>query len=261
MSATNYVIVLVFGMVFGYLVGGSGQADIQHEDAGALALTHLNNRYDPGAFAVSIANVTRESDYYVVQATVSKLLPQETEAVIVSNTGEVIEVVEVPSGDSGAGTGGAKIKIIEYADFQCSYCARALPTVQQILDTYGDQVELEFKHFPLTSIHPYALKAAEASECARDQGKFWEYHDVLFDNYNALMEENLLKFASELGLDTDAFSQCLSSGEKARIVRTHMSEAQQRGVRGTPAFYIEGELITGAQPFSVFQKKIEGMLR
>lgn len=260
MSTTNYAIAVVFGILFGYLIGGFGQDDIRSEDAGALALRHLNNQYDPGAFAINIENVTRESDYYVVQASVAKLLPQDTEQLIVSNTGEVVEVVEVPSVDSGVGSGGAIIKIVEYADFQCPYCARALPAVREIKETYGDQVEFEFKHFPLTSIHPYAQKAAEASECARDQGKFWEYHDVLFDNYNALMEENLIRFASELGLDMETFSSCLSSGEKARLVRQHMTEGQREGVRGTPAFFVGDELITGAQPFSVFQQAIDAKL-
>jgi protein-disulfide isomerase len=260
MSSANYAIALIFGMAFGYLIYGIGHGEIGAEDVELTALEHLNNRYSPDAFAVNIENVTREGDVYVVKASIAKLVPQDTEQVIVANTGEVIEVVEVPVKEGEEDSGTTKLKIIEYADFQCPYCERALPAVQQILETYGDRVDFEFKQFPLTSIHPQAQKAAEASECARDQDKFWEYHDILFANYDSLSVEGMKQWASEVGLDTQVFNSCLDSGEKSQVVRTHMVEGQRSGVRGTPAFIIGDEIVSGAQPFSVFQEKIEEKL-
>ncbi|MDP3026471.1 MAG: DsbA family protein, partial [Nanoarchaeota archaeon] len=100
-------------------------------------------------------------------------------------------------------------------------------------------------------------KAAEASECAHEQDKFWEYHDKLFENQNALTVEDLKKYASDLKLDTIKFNDCLDSGKYESEVQKDLSDGQKYGVSGTPAFFINGKLISGAQPFSVFQQIIE----
>jgi protein-disulfide isomerase len=151
------------------------------------------------------------------------------------------------------------ITIIEWSDFECSFCARAAPTVKQIKQTYGDKVNIIYKHFPL-SFHPNAQKAAEASECARDQGKFWEYHDVLFANQQALGVTSLKQYAVNLGLDASKFNSCLDSGEKAGVVARDMAEGQAFGVSGTPGFSVGGQLVSGAQPFSAFKTIIDQQL-
>jgi protein-disulfide isomerase len=151
------------------------------------------------------------------------------------------------------------ITIIEWSDFECSFCARAAPTVKQIKQTYGDQVNIVYKHFPL-NFHPNAQKAAEASECARDQGKFWEYHDILFANQNALGVTSLKQYAADLGLDTAKFNTCLDSGAKAGIVAADMAEGRAFGVTGTPGFSVGGQLVSGAQPFSAFKQIIDQKL-
>ena len=158
------------------------------------------------------------------------------------------------------GSGNDKVVIEEFSDFECSFCGRALPTVNQILDEYGDQVEFVYKHFPLTSIHPRAQKAGEASECASDQGKFKEYHDKLFENQRALEISNLKQYAADLGLDTDKFNSCLDSGEKASVVNNDLQEGRQKGVSGTPTFFINGQKLVGAQPFASFKPIIDNQL-
>ena len=157
-------------------------------------------------------------------------------------------------------TGGAdKITIVEFSDFECPFCGRAAPTVKQVLDTYGDKVELVYKHFPL-SFHPNAQKAGEASECAKDQGKFQEYHDTLFQNQQALGVDNLKQYADDLGLNTNKFNDCLDSGDKTDLVKADFAEGSSKGVSGTPTFFINGEQLVGAQPFTAFKEIIDRQL-
>jgi protein-disulfide isomerase len=113
---------------------------------------------------------------------------------------------------------------------------------------------------PLTSIHQYAQKAAEATECADEQGKFWEYHDLVFANQSAIDVDSLKGYAGQLGLDTGTFDECLDSGEQNSEVEKDLEDARASGASGTPAFFINGELVSGAQPFSAFQEIIDAAL-
>jgi protein-disulfide isomerase len=157
------------------------------------------------------------------------------------------------------GKSNAKVTIVEYSDFQCPYCARATTeAVAQIIKDYVDtgKVRLIFRHFPL-SMHQNAAKAAEVAECAGDQGKFWEMHDKLFANQQALDVESLKKYASDLGLDTTKFNTCLTTGAKQSIVQAQVSEGSRFGVTGTPTFFINGKQVVGAQPYEVFKQEID----
>jgi protein-disulfide isomerase len=129
----------------------------------------------------------------------------------------------------------------------------------QVRETYKDQVKIVYKDFPL-AIHANAQKAAEASRCAGEQGKYWEYHDVLFANGNALAVANLKKFAADLKFDTAKFDTCLDSGKYAQAVAKDVAEGSRAGVSGTPAFFVNGRFLSGAQPFSAFQDAIEEAL-
>ena len=160
------------------------------------------------------------------------------------------------------------VVIIEFGDLECPFSKRAVPTIKQIKSTYGGNVSVEFKHFPLGH-NENAQNAAEAAECARDQGKFWEMHDILFDNQQDLSVEAIKGYAQDIGLDTDAFNECLDTDEKAQLVRDDMAEGQVKGVSGTPDFFIQGkdsqgrpieEQISGAQPYAVFEEVIERLL-
>ena len=165
-----------------------------------------------------------------------------------------------------AATGAAKgpenapITIVEFSDFQCPYCSRAIETVDQVLKAYPNQVRLVFRHFPL-DFHAQAPKASEAALCAQDQNKFWEMHDKLFANQKALEVPALKGYAKELGLDTGKFDKCLDSGEKAATVQADMADGKKVGVNGTPAFFINGILLSGAQPFDEFKSVIDSELQ
>ncbi len=153
----------------------------------------------------------------------------------------------------------AQVTIIEFSDFQCPYCGSVAPTIKQVLQEYEGKVKLYYKHFPL-SFHEFAQKAAEASECAADQGRFWEYHDKLFENQEALDEASLKQYAKDLGLDSARFDSCLDSGQKASLVQSDFDEGQANGVSGTPAFFINGRMLVGAQPYSAFKQAIDAAL-
>lgn len=170
--------------------------------------------------------------------------------------------LEVSAGDSPAkGPEDAPITIIEFSDFQCPFCKRVLPTLEQVLTTYAGKVRLVFRDFPLLSIHPRAQRSAEAAQCAREQGKFWEYHDALFANQNQLEDSHLTEYARTLGLDIQSFEQCLASNKYTASVQADLTYGTQLGVSGTPAFFINGRLLSGAQPFEAFQAIIEEELR
>lgn len=159
------------------------------------------------------------------------------------------------------GTG--SVEIVEFSDFQCPYCGRAQPTLEQVLAEYDGKAKVVYRHYPLPA-HPNAQKAAEASECAADIGgdeKFWQYHDKLFANQNALYVSNLKKFAADIGLDSKQFDACLDSGVMASRVAFDSEEGKKLGVSGTPSFFINGKKLTGAQPFSAFKAIIDSELK
>jgi len=165
--------------------------------------------------------------------------------------------------DPSLGQRDAPVTIVEFSDYQCPFCVRAESTVKQILDTHGSKVRFVYRDYPL-SFHQYAQKAAEASECADEQGKFWEYHDLLFEKQNEWSGIGISKFkeyAKQLGLDTQRFNRCLDEDEMAQEVKNDFQEGQSYGVSGTPAFFVNGQLISGAQPLEVFEQKIEELLK
>ncbi len=154
----------------------------------------------------------------------------------------------------------APVTIVEFSDFQCPYCGRAEAELTKVREAYKDKVKIVYKDFPLTNMHPNAQKAAEASRCAGEQGKYWEYHDVLFTNNTALDPANLKKYAADLKLDSAQFDACLDSGKHTAAVSKDQAEGARVGVGGTPAFFINGRFLSGAQPFSAFQEAIEEAL-
>ncbi len=172
---------------------------------------------------------------------------------------------QYPVRDANArGSVTAPITMIEYGDFGCVYCENFHQnTLQAVLDNYvaTGKVRLVYKQMPIVSLHPGADLAAVGSECAADQGKFWDYHDVLFARNDApFTNEMLIAWAGELKLDTAKFTACLTDGAAAQRVEADMNEAQQVGVRGTPSFLINGQLFVGAQPYQNFVAKLDELL-
>jgi protein-disulfide isomerase len=172
----------------------------------------------------------------------------------------VEELVEVDTtNDPFVGPEDAAVTIVEFSDFECPFCSRAYETVNEVKELYGDDVKVVFKNFPL-SFHDNAQKAAEASECAFDQDMFWEMHDMLFENQDALTVEDLKAYAEELGMDTETFNECLDSGAKEEAVEEDFNAGTEVGVTGTPAFFINGRELIGAQPLEAFQAIIDNEL-
>lgn len=157
----------------------------------------------------------------------------------------------------------APVTIVEFSDFQCPFCGRfEKDTFPKLKEEYIDtgKVKLVFRDFPLTNIHPYAQKAAEASECADEQGKFWKYHDKLFENQDALTVDDLKKYADDLNLNNNKFEKCLDSDSMKEEVQKDTDDGINYGVAGTPAFFINGILLEGAQPFENFKQIIDDEL-
>ena len=154
----------------------------------------------------------------------------------------------------------APITLVEFSDFECPFCARHYPTMNKILSEYSGKVKWVYKHFPL-GFHSNAQKAAEASECAAEQGKFWEYHDKLFENFSqGYSLEKFKQWAKDLGLNSGKFNDCLDSGKFAQKVQADYQEGIQEGVKGTPATFVNGRLVSGALPYEVFKQIIESLL-
>lgn len=161
--------------------------------------------------------------------------------------------------DPSKGSPKAPVMIIEFSDFQCPFCARfKTQTLSQIEEKYikTGKVAFVYKDFPL-EFHENAMKAAEAAACAHEQGNFWEYHDLLFAYQQQMGDASLKQYAKELSLDTKKFVSCLDSGKMRVEIQQDMQEGAAAGVRGTPAFFVNGVFISGAQPFDEFQKVIE----
>ena len=168
--------------------------------------------------------------------------------------------VEVAATGPAKGPANAPITIVEFSDFQCPFCSRVNPTLAQVREKYGDKVRIVFRQYPLP-FHQQAQKAAEASLCASDQGKFWEMHDAMFANQQALGVDQLKAQAAQLGLKADEFNSCLDSGKHAAAVQTDLKEGQAAGVNGTPAMFINGRFLSGAVPFDQVAPIIDDELR
>ncbi|MAG18295.1 MAG: disulfide bond formation protein DsbA [Candidatus Diapherotrites archaeon] len=135
----------------------------------------------------------------------------------------------------------ATVRIVEFSDFQCPACGFGFTQLQQILPQYLDRVKFTYRHFPLNNVHPYAQKAGEASECAADQGKFWEMHDTLFTNQENLTIPNLKSYAQQLNLNQQEFDACLDSSKHASKVASDFSYGASIGINSTPTLYVNGE--------------------
>jgi protein-disulfide isomerase len=157
------------------------------------------------------------------------------------------------------GPAAAPITIVEFSDFECPYCGRAEETVSEVLRVYGDKVRLVYRDLPLPN-HRYAPKAAEAAHCAGDQGKYWEMHAKLFANQRNLDVPALKGYAKDLKLDQAKFDKCLDSGQFAALVAANTKAGNEAGISGTPAFFVNGILISGAQPFDAFKEVIDAEL-
>jgi protein-disulfide isomerase len=158
------------------------------------------------------------------------------------------------------GPADAPITLVEFSDYQCPYCKSAEQVVAQVLERYPTQVRLVFRHFPLDNIHPQARGAAEAAACAAEQGKFWEFHEVLFRESPKLNVGDLGRYATQVELDRAAFDVCIAEKRHAAVIQADVAAGEKIGVAGTPAFYVNGLPVAGGRSLDQFATVIDGEL-
>src|SRR3989344_694364 len=252
--------------------------NISGEKAGTIVTDYLNGRTGGGVGYISNSNlgdlyqitvsyqgqnipvfITKDGKYFVQLA-----LPISGEATTEQPVKSAEPIAVSQDDDAFEGQADAPVTIIEFSDFQCPFCKKfytdSLPQLREKYIQTG-KVKLVFRDFPLSNIHPDAQKAAEAAECAGEQGKYFAMHDKIFENQQELKVADLKKYAASLGLNTQTFNDCLDSGKMKDVVANDFAQGTQYGVSGTPAFYINGKLLSGAQPFSAFEKIIEEELK
>jgi protein-disulfide isomerase len=161
-------------------------------------------------------------------------------------------------GNPAIGPANAPITIVEFSDYQCPFCTKWHNEVfLRLLEEYPNEVRIVYRDFPLTSIHPAATAAAEAANCANEQGKYWDYHSALFSDKYALDRNGFIKIAQDLKLNVDNFSQCFDERRYAAEVQADYEYAAGLGIRSTPTFFLNGIPIVGAQPYDLFRQVIE----
>lgn len=164
--------------------------------------------------------------------------------------------VDVKAEGPSRGSADAPVTIVEFSDFECQYCGRAVETLQKVEKTYGDKVRIVFRDYPL-AMHRTAKRAAEAAHCAGEQEKFWEMHDRLFTKRGPINDTDIAAFAGQAGLDREKFVTCMTSGKFKDAWKPSVEEGARVGVQSTPTFFINGRLITGAASYEMFARVID----
>ena len=158
------------------------------------------------------------------------------------------------------GNPAAPVTVVEFGDFQCPFCGKVEPTLANLLKKYNGKVNLAFRDFPLSAIHPHAEAAAEASRCAEEQGKFWPMHDAMYADQSKLTEADLIQTAARLGMKKDSFASCVKSGKYKAAIQQDLAAGTSAGVTGTPTFFINGRYLEGSVPQAQFEKIIDSDL-
>lgn len=172
---------------------------------------------------------------------------------------QTVEAGDHPAEGPGAET--AKLTIVQFADFQCPFSKEEATVVRTLMRKYGDRVRFVYRDYPLTTIHPDATQASLAAECAREQGKFWAYHDKLYVNSPSLGFQDLVRYAEEVGLESRQFERCLVDERYREKVEEDRAFAERLGLRGTPTFFFNGQRVEGAIPADTFENIIEKMVK
>jgi protein-disulfide isomerase len=170
----------------------------------------------------------------------------------------VVEVATAGRPERGAGPK-APVTIVEFSDYQCPFCKRGEDSINQVMKAYGDKVRLVYRDYPLP-MHPMARPASEAAQCANAQGKFWEYHTKLFENQTSFSDDKFKQLAKDVGMDPAKFDECLAKKPDSKKIDEDIADGSKVGVSGTPAFFINGRMLSGAQPFDKFKEIIDDEL-
>jgi len=184
-------------------------------------------------------------------------LRAQSKVVVVLAPPPVVRVNVTAANGPFKGPADAPVTLVEFSDFHCPFCRQSQATLKQLRDRYPDKLKLVYRDLPLDQLHPQARAAAEAARCAKDQGKFWEYHDVLFAQPPQATPQILRTYAEQTALDVAAFDRCVASGTHRAAVQRDVEEGERLGLNGTPAFFINGRPLIGAQPLEAFVRIIE----
>lgn len=222
-----------------------------------LSLSFLRSRFDDSAQSRStlISHALVLVFAIALGARAFTWLQRHAEAQVQAAEPSAADIAErlVRADSHGAGNPQAQVTLVEFGDLQCPSCAAAEPELRQLRQQYGDRVRFVFRQFPLPQVHPYALHAAEASECAAQQGKFWEAVERFYGANGDLKDDSLERYAGELGLNTAQFHQCLTTHATRALVQRDTEDGRVLGVRGTPTFFLGRNRIVGAPEKSKFQ--------
>ncbi len=169
--------------------------------------------------------------------------------------------VPVTPSDHSLGPHAAPVTLVEYGDFECPSCKQAAPVVRLLLSDFPDRLRFVFRHFPLEEVHPHALNAAQAAECAGGQGKFWPMHDLLFEHQHSLKGNNLRDYAQRLELDMARYTAEMDDTVYLQRVREHERGAAQSGVRATPTFFLNGEIVDVSFGMNALRDAVEKAIR
>lgn len=204
---------------------------------------------------------------FVLGYSIGAVTTDTTAVPVNTQTPVLVADASLEDDDPMRGVADAPVTIVEFGDYQCPFCKRLYDNFKGNIEPYIDRGEVKhiYRDFPLKSIHPQAFQAAEASQCADAQGKFWQYHDLLYDKQtewsgNINFESLLSDYAQEVGLDIQKFESCLENGEMALEVEADYQAALALGVGSTPTFYINGRQIVGAVPWEQVKQAIESLL-
>ncbi|MEW6125468.1 MAG: thioredoxin domain-containing protein [Acidobacteriota bacterium] len=205
-----------------------------------------NTAQIPGTFAETkdqILKYLQQQEYQKAEDELVKLIRKDAQ-IQVFLTDPDPPVYEIAIDDQPTkGSASATVTIVEFTDFQCPSCGKTAPVLDEIVKEYGDKVKLVVRDFPLTQIHAYALKAAEAAEAAREQGKYWEYAELLFKNQEKLDAQSLLAYANQVGLDIKKFQEAITSGKYLEKVQRDVEDGYKFGVTGTPTLFVNGKRV------------------
>ncbi|MFH1895314.1 MAG: DsbA family protein [archaeon] len=222
----------------------------------AFSNAELNQKLDVITAQIALSNANTIG----VDSGISETAPSVNNQLTVNQPAPVVNASA--DDDTVKGAENAPVTIIEFSDYQCPFCERfyaeTLPSIQQKYIDSG-KVKLVYRDFPL-GFHENAQKAAEAAECAGEQGKYWEMHNKIFDNQTAIDIVSLKQYAVQLGLNQEKFNQCLDSSAMASEVQKDFADGQKYGVTATPTFFVNNTKLVGAQPFSAFEQLIESEL-
>jgi protein-disulfide isomerase len=207
-------------------------------------------------FTLQLANYTKQINLGNISTTDFSKTSQETNTSSTPTVGNDLATLTDPF----IGNPDASVVIVEFGDFECPFCGQVFPTVREMQAEFSEQVLFVWRDLPLRDIHPNAQKAAEAGECAHEQGKFWPYHDKLFINQHFLAVSDLKSYAQQIGLEVKQFDLCLDSGKYTDEVNEDLQAALAAGAQGTPTFIINDQLVSGVIPRETFRQVILQLL-